>query len=130
MHTQPESRILIEFCLTHLRIAGDLRRQQLPVTLNLCRSGVCIDYRLDDSARAKNRCWSKCQNLFRCATLCLVGFCHNGAACFELVDVVFENRFRDRDQSGNVVVSSARAGLDVREMRSATGFRTKTEEEQ
>src|SRR6185369_12891326 len=43
---------------------------------------------------------------------------------------MLENRFRDRDQSGNVVVSRARAGLDVSEVRSATCFRTKTKEEQ
>ena len=106
MHSQPKSRVLIKLCLARFCIVGNLSRQQLPVTFYLCRSSVGIDDRLDNPARAQNRCWSKCQDLFRSATLSLVSFCHNRAACMKLVDVVLENRFRDRDQSGNVVITS------------------------
>src|ERR1700752_1788568 len=130
MHSQPKSRVLIELCFACLCIVCNPRRQQLPITFNFCGSGTGIDDRLDNPARAENRGWAKCQNLFCGATLSLVYFSNNRAAGFELIDMVLENRLGDRDQSGDVVVSPPGAGFDISEVRSAAGFRTKTEKEQ
>ena len=93
MNSQPESRILIELCLACLCIIGDVRRQQLPVTLTFRRSRISIDDRLHDAARAENCCWTKRQNVLRRATLSFVGFRDDRPAGLKLVDVMLENRF-------------------------------------
>src|SRR4051812_23011379 len=104
MHAQPESRVLIELGLPRLRVSSDLGGKQLTITFNLRRRGVSIDDRLHDSARAENGRWSKCQNVFRGTTLSFVSFGDRRAAGFELPDVMFENRFGNGNQSGDVVV--------------------------
>src|SRR6185503_2436139 len=130
MHAQPESGILIELRLTCLRVIGDLCGEQLTITFNLRRRCISIDDRLHDSSRTKDRGWSECENVPRGATLGFVSFCDCGATGFELPDVMFENRLRDGNQSGNVAVTRARARFDIREVRSATRFRTESEEKQ
>src|SRR5262245_39847274 len=107
MHAQPESRVLIELCLTRLRLIGDLCGQKLTIAFNLRLRRVGIDDRLHDSSGAENRGWSECKNVSSSATLGFVSFCDCGTAGFELLDVMFENRFRDGNQSGDVAVSRA-----------------------
>ena len=107
MHAQPESGVLIELGLTYFRVISDLRSKQLTIAFNLRGRGVSIDDRLHDSARAENCGWSKCQNVLRGTTLRFVCFRHLRAAGFELLDVMFENRLGDRNQSGDIVVSRA-----------------------
>src|SRR5574338_1105391 len=116
MHTQPESRVLIDLRLTSLRVISDLCRKQLAIALNLGRRCVGIDDRLHDSACSEYRGWSKGQNVSCGATLGFVSIRDSRAAGFELLDVMFENRLGNRNQSGDVIVSRARARLNVREM--------------
>ena len=116
MHAQPESRVLIELRLTCFRVICDLRAKQLTIAFNLRGRSVGIDDRLHDSARAEDRGWSKRQNVLRGATLRFVSFGDCRAAGFELPDVMFDNRLGDGNQSGNVVLSRARTGFDVREV--------------
>ena len=107
MHSQPESRVLIELYLTCLSVISDLRVKQLTIALDFRRCCVSIDDRLHDSSRAENGGWSECKNVLRGAALGFVGFRDSSAAGFELADVVFENGFGDRDYSCDVVVSRA-----------------------
>ena len=69
MYTQPESRVLIELCLTCFRVAGDICGKQLVITFNLRRRCVGVNNRLHDSACTKNGRWSKRQNVAGCPTL-------------------------------------------------------------
>ena len=107
MQAQPESRVLIELRLTSFGAAGDPRGQQLTIAFNLRGRCVSVNDRLHDSARTQNCRWSKRQNVFRGATLGFVSFRDRRAARFELIDVMFENRLRNGNQSGDVIVSRA-----------------------
>jgi len=107
MHSQPESRVLIELRLTCFRVTGDLHCKQLPVAFNFRGRCISVDNQLHDPARAENGGWSECQNVFRGAALGFVGFGDCCAAGFELVNVMFENRFGDWYKPGDVVVGRA-----------------------
>src|ERR1041385_3203831 len=74
------------------------------ITLALRRRGVGVDSRLHDAARTENRGWSKGQNMFGCTPLGFIGFSDDSTTRLKLFDVMFENRLRDRNQSGDVVV--------------------------
>ena len=107
MHAQPEPGVLIKLHLTRLRVIGDLCSKQLTIAFDFRRRRISIDYRLHDSSCAENCGWSECKNVSSGATLGFVSFCDCGAAGFELPDVMFENRFGNGNQSGDVAVSCA-----------------------
>src|SRR5687767_3766872 len=130
MNSQPKSGVLIELRLARLSVVSDSRRQQLVVTLTFRWSSVGIDDRLHHTSRAQNRGRTKRQDVFCSTTLGLVSFSDYRTAGLELLDVVFKDRLRNRNQTGDVVVSRAGTRLNVGQVRSSAGFGTKAEKEQ
>src|SRR5690349_21786756 len=113
MNSQPKPGVLIELVLPRLRISGDFRLQKISVTLALRGRGVGVDDRLHHSARAENRGWTKRHNVTRGATLSFVRVGYERSARLKLFNMVFENRFGQRNESADVTVRSSGTGLDV-----------------
>src|SRR6185369_15171755 len=130
MNSQPQAGVLIELCLARIRISINSGREQALIRVALRGRGIGIHYRLDHASRAENRGWSERQDVFGCATFSFISFTDHGAACFELVDVMLENRLRERNESGDVVVSGAGTRFDVSQVGRGAGFRSQTEEEE